>query len=243
MSVTTFNVKMDEMANTFIVQGETIRFKYFVTSGTFTFGQVESVIIKNDNLMGKRIIKLKYRNDKGKLKTTPQVQMDPSHEELKRFEAFLKETFPGKITEKDSAADKTHIDMLFNTFLVGRGGMGLPRTALLLVYLFVGIICLVLPAIYIIMIMAKGGWRVYLKDDGADFRKFGSFDVKWSDLKGYSLKQINWVIRDQSGVDRNTEYRFTLTANDGRTRKFAMRSIEGERMLEVLAENGVQKLD
>lgn len=242
MAIRTFNVKMDEVANTFIIEGETIRFKYFVMSGTFGFDQVESVVIKSDNLMGKRIIKLKYRTEKGKLKTTPQVQMDPSHEELKAFESFLRETFPDKISEKDSAAEKSHIDMLFNTFAVRRGGMGLPRAVLLWMYVFVGLICLVIPGIYAIIVIAKGGWRVYLNEDGADFRKFGSFNVKWSELKGYNYRQIEWVVRTDGQTDRNTEYRFTITTNDGRTRKFAMRSIEGERLLEVLAENGVQRL-
>lgn len=178
--------------------------------------------------------------ENGVEKKFPWIQVRITAAEFKPFMEDLKGRLGSQVIWED-AREKGEVDesgakvydMQYLPF--GYAGAGLGRGVQIWIYM-ICLAVLVIPLIYFIIILAKGGYRIYSNDQGIEIRKMGSKFVRWDDIEQITFQQIN--VRDQN-YQTTQVCKVRLHPKNGRRISWVMRYDFTMPFMRELADRGV----
>lgn len=208
------------------------------------FIDLKEVIVKKTPMSaGDEIsIRLVYIKD-GSDKKTGWVQAKVADADTREFVADLKSRIPDTViwTDKREAAKTNEAgqkvyDLQFLPF--GYAGAGLPRAGQIWIYLICTAV-LILPLIYFIYLLAKGGYRIYTDDNGLTIRKTGDTRFSWNDIKGVEVTRVK-VVDQQNFTSADV---LKLHFKGAKNKSVVMRYAQAAPLLKELGQRGVMSQD
>ena len=125
-------------------------------------------------------------------------------------------------------------DMQF--LLLGYNGAGLSRSLQLWMFV-IALGILIIPLFYIIPILVKGGYRLYVSDSGLEVRKFGSKKYAWEEIEAVAVQKVN--VRDRQSRSTTQVSRIDVTPKSGKKISFVMRNDIGIPFMKELVKHGI----
>jgi hypothetical protein len=200
--------------------------------------QVTRVVKKKTSLGAGDDISFRiFYSDNGKEKKFPWVQASLIDANTKAFFDDLKERcndqviWEDKLVDSTKTADGGHVyDLQYLPF--GYGGAGLSRGVQLWIYM-ICLAVLIFPLIYFIIILVKGGYRVYTDDYGFEIRRFSGRKFSWNELTNVSVTNIN--VRDAESNSTTKIMRIDLQTGN-KNQKLVMRHDHAVPLLKELVQ-------
>jgi hypothetical protein len=204
--------------------------------------QVSKVVQKKQSIgMGDELSFRIYYIENGKEKKFPWVMVLLTSAELQPFFDELKARTSSQVVWEDKrqgasidASGAKVYDMQF--LLFGYNGAGLSRSLQLWMFV-IALGILIIPLFYIIPILVKGGYRLYVSDSGLEIRKFGSKKYSWEEIEAVAVQKVN--VRDRQSRSTTQVSRIDVTPKSGKKISFVMRNDIGIPFMKELVKHGV----
>ncbi|MEX1002898.1 MAG: hypothetical protein WDZ35_12345 [Crocinitomicaceae bacterium] len=202
-----YSIESTTLGYTAGFKGEEVYVSFVGTVKSCSINQVSEVIIKNTPMSGgdELSFRIIYKDGEKERKFN-WVQGKVNNPTTQGFLNDLQERLASDVSWADKRQAKTvdeegnHVyDLQYLPF--GYAGAGLNRSLQIWIYM-ICLAVLVIPLIYYIYLLAKGGYRIYTNDNGLTIRKTKDTFYKWSELKGVEITRVNVV-------DRNSSYSST----------------------------------
>lgn len=189
------------------------------------YDQVVKIVQKHTTFGGGDEMSFRiYFMEDGKEKSFPWVQANVNADSTKACIMHMKLVFPQTVQwidqrqERKMASDgRSQYDLQF--LPLGYAGAGLPRGLQLWIYLF-GLGILIFPLVYIVKVLATGGYRVYTDVTGVEIKKFFSKKWSWENIAGVDLTNVRVV--DSNNYSASQVMRMKISGRDGKKSKFVM---------------------
>ncbi|MGB1730215.1 MAG: hypothetical protein ACPHF2_09465 [Crocinitomicaceae bacterium] len=205
--------------------------------------QISRVVQKKQSIgLGDELSFRIYYLENGKEKKFPWVMVLLTATELKPFLEELKSRCGSQVIWEDKrqsagvdASGAKVYDMQFLLFGFYNGA-GLGRGLQLWMYtILLG--ALIVPLFYFIPILLKGGYRLYVSDNGLEVRRFSSQKYTWEEIESFNVIKVN--VRDRQSYSTTQVTKLELIPKSRKKTSFVMRNDIGIPFMKELVEHGV----
>lgn len=225
MSQNEFRLESSSVTYTVGFQQGNIYCQLFRKIAECRLDQITKVILKRSSIgMGDEYSFRLFYNENGKEKKFPWIQVLYTSSDGELFFKELRDRLGSHViwqdTRNDISVDESGAKIFDMQYLpMSYSGAGLTRGTQLWIYTIIfGLF--ILPLIYYVKILAKGGYRIYAGDSELEIRKFGSKKIAWNDISDITFQKI--TVRNQS-FQSNDVVKVCVQPKSGRKIKFVMR--------------------
>lgn len=242
MSDKTYSLESNSVSYSVGFEGDIIYCEMFRRLKECRLDQVTKVVQKKTTMgLGDEISFRIYFMENGVEKKFPWIQVLVTSPETKAFFDDLKSRLGSQVAWEDkreqAATDESGAKVFDLQFLpFGYAGSGLSRTLQIWIYL-ICLAILVIPLILLIIILVKGGYRIYTNEEGIEVRKLGSKKVKWEDIEEITFQQVK--VTNYDTYQSNQVAKVRIKRKNGGRISFVMRYDHAIPFMKELAEHDV----
>ncbi len=244
MQKKSFPLDSTSLSYTFSFEHDMLSCELFKKVAECRIDQITKVVQKNTSMgLGEELSFRIYYLENGKEKKFPWIPvLITSQNGIDFFEELKNRVSPQVIWEDKrvgNTVDESGGKIFDIQFLpLGYSGSGLSRGVQIWMYLFITF-WLIFPLIYLIKVLAIGGYKIYASDNQMELRKFGSKKIAWNDIDDITFQQV--TVRDQQNFQSNQVLKIVIYPKNGRKIKFVMRYDFAMPFMKELASHGVIK--
>ena len=237
-----FTLESSTLNYDIIFEGGNFSVHFLRKLGECRLDQVTKVEQKKSAMSGgdETSFRVYYLKD-GVEKKFPWIQARVTSPATKECLDYMKAVFPPTVEwierRKEVQVDETgrkKYDLQCLPF--GYAGAGLPRALQLWIY-FIFLSVLIVPFFYYLVVLAKGGYRIYTSDNGIEIRKAGAKKMTWSDIERFNFTDVN--VYDPNSFSSTHVLKLVAISKSGRSTSAVMRFDHALPLMKELAERGL----